>query len=784
MMRDQPPVPMVYPGQQGGVPAYPVHHHPYGYGPYAEPAQDEDGFDPLKLLWFAVHYRWMIASFLFVGVVCGVLFTFMQTPYYKASTKVEILTQGARVIEDLEVVSQRNDSFAFETARQKMLSRDLARRVVFALNLTEDPEFLAPKPSFSLMNIFHKAFGTSSSNNVADWSPERRESIAVNLVRQGASATPVRGTSLINLEYHHPVAKYTSLVANQLAKSYIDQNIDQKSETTTLARQFIEDQVRETKIQLQDSEKALVQYAQQNGITLTGDDASLVSGNISEINSALSEAIQERLAAERYFQQIEDGNAAALPEVFSSPSIQANKEAISGLRATYMEKLATLKPGYPEMQRLQAQINELQKQMNAEILAIADSVKLKYEQSKQKEAALKKELAGLEAEQSKFQEKNIQYTILKREVDSNRAQYESLISKLGDVGIGSDLRSANASIVDLALTPGSPYSPQLSKNLIIAFGLFGLFAVATIYVLELLNNTFTIPDQLEDELKVPVLGTIPQVPESEISEAFQNPASQLSEAYRTLRTSVQFTGTDESIRTLVVTSAEPSEGKTTTAFKLAEDFASLGRRVLLIDADMRKPRLHRMFNTDNGIGLSNLLSNVVKSGTAMDIFRKTRNPNVTFLSAGTIPPNPADLLVSQKMGLTIHYCKKRYDLVIIDSPPVMGLSDAPILARQADATLMVVSAKQVTRKAAKAALNRLKSAGANVVGSTLTKFTINKLDYNYAHRYMHYNYYSYAGAENARLEHHGRDDEETNFDVARSTTAVGDFFSRIARRFS
>ncbi|MEO4045270.1 polysaccharide biosynthesis tyrosine autokinase [Hoeflea sp. CAU 1731] len=784
MMRDQPPVPVAYPGHQAGVPAYPVHHQPYGYGAYADPAQDEEGFDPLKLLWYVVHYRWMIASFVFVGVVCGVLFTFMQTPYYRASAKVEIFAQGAQVIQDLEVVSQRNDWRTFETARQKLLSRDLARRVVFALNLTEDADFLAPKPSFSLMNIVHKVFGTSSSTNISDWSPERRESIAVNRVRGGASATFVQNTSLITLEFRHPVPKYTSLVANQLAQSYIDQNIDQKSETTTLARQFIEDQVRDTKAKLQESEKALVQYAQEQGITLTGDEASLVSGNISEINSALSEAIQERLAAERYYRQIDEGNAAALPEVFSSPSIQANKQSIANLRATYMQKLATLKPGYPEMQRLQAQINELQKQMNAEIAAIAESVKLKYEQAKQKEAALKSTLAGLESEQSEFQEKNIQYTILKREVDSNRAQYDSLISKLGDIGIGSEIRSANASIIDIAHTPGSPYTPRLSKNLVFAVGLFGLFAVATIYVLELLNNTFTIPDQLEDELKVPVLGTIPRVPESEISQAFQTPGSQLSEAYRTLRTSVQFTGTDESIRTLVVTSAEPSEGKTTTAYKLAEDFASLGRRVLIIDADMRKPRLHRMFNTDNGIGLSNLLSNVVKSGTAMDIFRKTNNPNVTFLSAGTIPPNPADLLVSQKMGLTIHYCKKRYDLVIIDSPPVMGLSDAPILARQADATLMVVSAKQVTRKAAKAAFNRLRSAGANVVGTTLTKFSISKLDYNYAHRYMHYNYYSYAGSESARLEHHGQDDDDKTFDVARSSSAIGDFVGRIARRFS
>ena len=245
---------------------------------------------------------------------------------------------------------------------------------------------------------------------------------------------------------------------------------------------------------------------------------------------------------------------------------------------------------------------------------------------------------------------------------------------------------------------------------------------------------------MENELNIPILGVLPYTETGELLETFDNPNSALSEAYRTLRTSVQFTGTDTNIRSLMVTSSEPSEGKSTTAFRLAHDFASLGRKVLIIDGDLRKPRMHRLFNTDAGIGLSNLLTNVVRGGDVIKIFRETDNPNITFLSAGTIPPNPSDLLVSQKMGLTIHYCTKKYDLVIIDCPPVMGLSDAPIIARQVDATLIVVSSKQVTRKAAKNALKRLRSVGANVIGCAFTKFKVNQLDYNYAYRYMPVSY--------------------------------------------
>ena len=201
----------------------------------------------------------------------------------------------------------------------------------------------------------------------------------------------------------------------------------------------------------------------------------------------------------------------------------------------------------------------------------------------------------------------------------------------------------------------------------------------------------------------------------------------------------------------MVTSSAPSEGKSATVFKLAEEFAALGKKVLIIDADLRKPKMHRLFNTNNGMGLSNLLTNVIQPNDIVEIFRPTHSPYITLLTAGTIPPNPSDMLMSQKMGLTIHYCAKKYDLVILDTPPVMGLSDSAILSRLVDGTLLIVSSKQVPRKAAKAALKRLKSVGANIMGVAMTKFSVSKTDYNYAYRYMNYNYYTYE-SQNPKLE--------------------------------
>jgi polysaccharide biosynthesis transport protein len=726
--------------QQVGFP-----YEQQGY-PTRDNGADEIDLNPIKLFWYLVHYRWLFASMVILGLVIGFVFTWTQTPLYRSSAKLEIQGAQARVIQDLEVVSQSMDVRLFETARQKILSRDLARRVVYALNLQSDDKFLSPPPSFSLMNIVRRTMGTSVTEKVDDLNAAEREELAVSILQEGITAEIVRNTSVMTVSFSHPDAKVATDVANQAARSFIDQAVDKVGETSNLARQFIQQQVIETKTKLETSERELVDYAQQAGITITGADGTLIQQNLSEINKALGEAIQKRLDAEREAVLAESGSTFALTDFADSKGIQEIKGRLAELQGKYQEKLATLKPGFPEMRSLAAQIREIERQISSETNAIGKSVTIKAEQAREREAALKAELTALEARQSEFQRKNIRYTILKRDADSYRSQYDSLITKLNDIGVGADLRTTNASIIDLAIEPISPYTPRIALNLALSLVLFMLLAAAIVFILELINNTFAIPDQVESDLKLPVLGIIPYVEETDFDKAMMEEKSGISEAYRTLRTSVQFTGTEDNLRTILVTSSRPSEGKSTTAYKLARDFSAIGRRVLVIDADMRKPRMHRLFATNNIMGLSNLLTNVIAKGDIDSIFCKTDDPNITFLPAGTIPPNPADLLLSPKMAMALDFFRKKYDIVIIDTCPVMGLADAPILARMADATLMVVSSKSVSRQEAKKALSRLRAVGANVVGAAMTRFRIDQVDYNYAYRYMSYNYYSYGDA--------------------------------------
>ncbi|MGB3831173.1 MAG: polysaccharide biosynthesis tyrosine autokinase [Mesorhizobium sp.] len=737
-----------YPVPADGYPAPPGYYAPAGYGyGYAE---REEGFDPLAILFRIIQYRWLIGSLAAIGLVAALVATMMMTPQYRSAAMLEVQVPSARVFQDIEVTSETSDMRTFLTAREKLKSRALAERVVFALQLADKEDFLFPRANFSPLNLLYRAFRISSTKSIEDVAPEEREQIATRRIMGELTVDLVPNTSLLRISYSDQNPDYARNIANQFAQSFIDQRVDQGSATSVQARQFIQEQVLQVKEKLQGSEEALVEYAKTAGITVTGDERSLISASLSEINKGLSAAVQESLDYGRLVQQIEAGRGASLEQVLSSEGLDKLRGRVAELKGEYQQKLSLYKPGFPEMQQLSSQIREIENQLNQGVLAITDSIQLKHQETLVKVEDLRKELAELEAEQAAYQDKNIQYTILKREVDSNRAQYDSLISKLNEVAVGSELKTQNASIVDLAVLPNRPYSPRLLLNLAIGLLLSLGLAAAIVYLLELLNNKFSNPEQVEKELGLAILGIIPVVNEKDLASALEDQKSGLSESYRSLRTSLQFSGADGLPKTLLVTSSEPAEGKSTTAYKLAEDFGSLGTNVLVIDGDMRKPNLHRLFNVDNAIGLSNLLTSTVHKDDMARVIKQGKSKNVSIITAGTIPPNPADLLSSARMGMMISILSKRYDVVIIDGPPVIGISDAPILSCLTEATLLVVSANQVSRKSARMALKRLKATGANVIGATMMKFTVGKFDYNYSYRYLNYDYYNY-GKDTPRL---------------------------------
>jgi len=313
------------------------------------------------------------------------------------------------------------------------------------------------------------------------------------------------------------------------------------------------------------------------------------------------------------------------------------------------------------------------------------------------------------------------------------------------------MKRTNVEVVDFAVPPKAPFEPSLFRNVLLFFGASAALSAAAIYVLELLNNKFGIPDQIESELRLPVLGIVPSESDDKLAECLADPRSAISEAYRSLRTSLQFSGTDGAPQTLLITSSEPGETKSTTAYKLAEEFAAIGNKVLLIDCDLRRPSLHRVFKVTNTVGLTNLLTSTVEPQEIPQLFHTSATqPNLTFLATGPMVPNPADLLSSARMGSVLRATMTGYNMVILDGPPVIGLSDALILSRLAEATMLVVAANQTPRKAARAALKRLQSAGGNIIGAMLGKFDVAKIEYSYSYRYMYEGYYAYAASDGTK----------------------------------
>ena len=441
-----------------------------------------------------------------------------------------------------------------------------------------------------------------------------------------------------------------------------------------------------------------------------------------------------------------------LASVLESPIIQTLQGTRAQLQADYQDKLSVYKPAFPEMQQLKAQIEELDKQINAEVANIKASIRAGYQAALQQETLLKDQVNTLKDEVLDLQSRSIQYNILKREVDTNRQQYDALLQRYKDVGIAGGVGTNNISIVDRAEVPVGKHKPRLALNLAVGL-LLGLFGgVLLAFVFEHLDDTLKSPEDVEKQLGMSVLGVIPllKAPMTP-TRALEDPRSAFAEAYRSVRTALQFS-TDTGVpRCLLVTSATPAEGKSTTALTLAKNFAQLGKRVLIIDADLRNPSLHRTLGKNNELGLSNYLAGASK---ATEVIQATETPGLMYMPTGPLPPNPAELLMGPKMVSLVSIASEKFDQVIIDGPPVMGLADAPILANLAHGTLLVVEAGETRIGVAKNALKRLYAARAHVIGALLTKFSAKHAGYGYG--YGGYNYYSYGAQADTKMLAHRR----------------------------
>lgn len=704
-------------------------------------------FDVSALRATAIHYRLLILACLAAGLALGAGAFLAQAPVYKATARLEVSAPTARVVEDLQVMNERSDQRAFQTAIEKLKSQPVLRRAVIALGLVEPGEGI-----------------------------DAREADMVRRLAAGLSISLLRNTSIIAVTYADTDPGRAQAVANGVAAAFIAQRASEIAETWRGTRQSVETQIVKAEDALQVSEAALVAYAKANRVGLFGTEDSLIAQNLRAINAALAEAVTARLAARSIVDRIDAGEGETLRDVLGDPGIVSLRGRLAELRATYQQKLRLFKPDYPDMRMLSGQIAAFESQIGDLTAAILSSLRQRLVERTASEDQLRARLASLEAEQSMLADRSINHTILERQVAADRVRYESLVTRLAQIEMGEDLTGQGVSIVDPAPLPKRAVTPRLPRNLFVGLVFGGVLAAAAIALRERLTGTFRRPDQVEQELGLPVIGTLPKVDPALVDLDLADPRSGLSEAYRSLCGALQFSGPLP--RVLLVTSAEAGEGKTTTAASIAAGFAAMGERVLLIDADLRKPALHGRLGLRNTHGLGGILAGSVSRERFPDLFQHV-SANLTVLPAGEPAANPVDLLASPRAGVMLDALQHRFDRIVLDAPPVLGLSDAPILARLADAVLMVVSARQVDRRAASFALSHLRAAHAQVVGAALTKTRAADFESAYSYGYASDRPYGARPPARAAWDFDGVLHEERPSTAAKLADRLGGLLHRV-----
>src|SRR5690606_39135436 len=438
-----------------------------------------------------------------------------------------------------------------------------------------------------------------------------------------------------------------------------------------------EEQLALMKGRLEESERALVEFATRENIVSAGEGGqSLVSQNLGALNASLAAAQNERIRTEAAWRQVAGGGS--LPSAAIANSIL---NTLHQQRATpegqYQQQLSVYKPEYPSMVQLREQIEELERQIGREEANVRASIRAEYEAARAREDMLVQQLAELRTDTLDVDKRSIDYNILRREVDTNRQLYDGLLQRYKEIGVAGGVGSNNISIVDRGIVPTSRFKPNLMLNLAIGLMLGLMLGVLLAFVLEFLDDTIKAPEDIEQHLRLAVLGVIPHLRKQTVQSALADPRSAFSESYRSVRTALQFSTDGGVPRTLLVTSPGAAEGKSTTALTLARNFAQLGKSVLLVEADLRNPSLHRALGMRAETGLSSLLAG---AASIRQVVHGTDDERLDVMLAGPLPPNPAELLSGSRMLSMLSVAAQKYDQVIIDGPPVLGIADAPILS--------------------------------------------------------------------------------------------------------
>ncbi|MCP3732911.1 polysaccharide biosynthesis tyrosine autokinase [Sphingomonas sp. MG17] len=698
----------------------------------------------------ALRWRWVIIGITVACLLIGLVGTLLMTPKYTAVATVEIARDASKVT-DFQGVERETSAFDqefYQTQYGLLRSRALAERIAVQLRLLDDPKFFelfkvaSDAPAFRLVNGRYPATGRSE-----------RQRVAGGILLGNVSVKPTRLSRLVEIGFTSADPAFSARVANAWADNFITTNLERKVQATSYGRNLLQRQLAQQKQRLDESQRQLVAYASQQQIInlpaqgggSTGPatvERSIVADDLAAINASLARATAERIQAEARARA--NGGAGASAEALRNPAINSLRQRRAEHAAEYERLMVQFEPEYPAAKAIKAQIDQLDRSIGREEGRVLGSIQADYREAVQREAALAARVDQLKASYLDNRRRSIQYNMYQQEVDTNRALYDGLLQRYKEIGVAGGVGVNNVSVVDTADVPQRPSSPRMLLNLAIALlaGL-GLGALAAL-VLEHMDEAIADPMEVQRLLGLPLLGSVPKVVDGTTPrDALLDRKSDLVDAYLAINTNLGFTTEHGVPRSFSVTSTRPAEGKSTTALALATMLARAGRRTILIDGDMRSPSVHHLGGVDHEKGLSNFLAG---DDNIDALTFPMRDLDFTAMSAGPIPPNAAELLTGDRLSVLINRLLERFDHVVIDSPPVMGLADAPLIASRVEGVVYAVESHGIRSSLVKTALGRLAAANARIFGGVLTKFEARKTHYGYGYEYG----YGYGRAKDVK----------------------------------
>ncbi len=721
----------------------------------------------LDNLWrILLKHRWVVIATTVIVVTLATIVVFRMTPMYDAACQISINKESS----DNFGLRQNNNSdsfwdYAIEIETQtKILSSDLlALHVIRDLQLDKNPAIAgkaikSSEPAGALS-------GTDELN--AD---SARQSLLVRNFARNLKVSPIPRTRIIEIHYTSSDPKLAANIANSLASAYIEQNIRTKYESSVQSSDWISNQLSDLKIKVEASQEKLVRYQREHGILGLDDKQNIITAKLDELNRQLTSAEAERIQKETSYRLSLSGDPGLVGKSEPNSVIDRLSMDRAAIQTKYVEAQSTFGPSYPKVVELKGQLDDLDRQMAAETKRIGERIRNDYLAAAQREKMLRAALEDQKQQANQLNESAIEYNIIKRDMETSRQLYEGLLQHLKEAGVSAGLKSDNIRIIDAARPPLKPSSPNIPQNLALAL-LFGLAGgVMLAFVKESMDNTVRTPDQVQSIAFLPCIGSIPlsdgtsnsqnrrrlkfvsvstgvegNAPANALERLvmYSQPRSAMAEAYRALRTSILLACPGAPARVLMVTSAMPMEGKTTTSLNCATVLAQQGSRVLLIDADLRRPRVAQALGLQTTKGLSNLLT----GSATMDevIYPVTEIPTLFVLPSGPVPPQPAELLCSALLKQYLRSWREQFDHIVIDTPPALSVTDPIALSAQVDSVIVVIRAGQTRKEALRRVRDLLAQVKAPVMGVVVNGVDMQSPDhyyYYYGKRYDNAGYYS------------------------------------------